>query len=162
MTNSGDFIFSLTFVTALGCGLIAGVFFAFSVFVMKALSRLPSSQAIAAMQAINLAVINPIFMLVFLGTAVLSLLVIITALLNWQVAGAAYLVSGGSLYLLGSFLVTLMFNVPRNNALARLNPSDPKSASVWSGYLVSWTRWNHLRTIGGLVALTLLILALIQ
>ena len=49
------FLFTLTFVTALGCGLIAGLFFAFSVAVMKALACLPSAGGIAAMQSINIA-----------------------------------------------------------------------------------------------------------
>jgi len=48
-----NLIFILTLVSALGCGLIAGVFFAFSAFVMKALARLPPAQGIAAMQSIN-------------------------------------------------------------------------------------------------------------
>jgi uncharacterized membrane protein len=48
-------LFVLTLFAALGCGLVAGVFFAFSTFVMKALARLPAEQGIAAMQAINAA-----------------------------------------------------------------------------------------------------------
>jgi uncharacterized membrane protein len=63
------FLFGLTLFAALGCGLVAGVFFAFSTFVMKALARLPAPQGIAAMQSINVIVINPWFMTAFLGTA---------------------------------------------------------------------------------------------
>jgi uncharacterized membrane protein len=59
----------LTLVAALGCGLIAGVFFAFSTFVMSALARLQPAQGIAAFQAINITVYNPWFMGTFLGTA---------------------------------------------------------------------------------------------
>lgn len=62
-----DLIFVLTFASALGCGLIAGVFFAFSAFVMKALARLPPVQGIAAMQAINVAVLNRWFFAAFFG-----------------------------------------------------------------------------------------------
>jgi uncharacterized membrane protein len=51
-------IFVLTFLSALGCGLVAGIFFTFSNFVMKSLARLPSAQGIAAMQAINVDVLN--------------------------------------------------------------------------------------------------------
>ncbi len=45
----------------LGSALVGGVFFAFSSFVMKALARVPSPEGIAAMQSINVVVINPSF-----------------------------------------------------------------------------------------------------
>ncbi len=56
-----------------GTGLAGGIFFAFSSFVMRALGAVPPRAGIAAMNAINVAVINPGFMLVFLGTALLSI-----------------------------------------------------------------------------------------
>ena len=56
------FLFVLTLLAILGCGMIAGVFFAFSAFVMKALARLPAEQGIAAMQAINVAAVTFAFM----------------------------------------------------------------------------------------------------
>jgi len=59
-------------VSALGCGLIAGVFFAFSTFVMKALAGLPTAQGIAAMQSVNVAVLNGWFFSAFFGTAAAS------------------------------------------------------------------------------------------
>jgi uncharacterized membrane protein len=58
----------LAFASALGCGLVAGLFFAFSNFVMKSLARLPSDQGIAAMQNINVDVLNRWFFVVFFGT----------------------------------------------------------------------------------------------
>ena len=53
MATTDQWLFALTLFAALGCGLIAGVFFAFSTFVMKALARLPSGEGMAAMQSIN-------------------------------------------------------------------------------------------------------------
>ncbi len=105
-------------VSALGCGLMAGFFFAFSICVMKALGAIPPTHGISAMQSINVAVINPWFLTPFFGMAVLSVLLSITAVLRWHEPGAAYVVAGGLLYFLGTFLVTMLFNVPRNNALA--------------------------------------------
>src|SRR5215475_3517014 len=87
------FLFALTFVTALGCGLMAGLFFAFSVAVMQALARLPAAGGIAAMQSINSAILNPLFLAVFLGTAAGCALVIITALARWHSPGSVYLLS---------------------------------------------------------------------
>src|SRR5262245_46954385 len=100
------FLFTLTFVTALGCGLIAGLFFAFSVAVMQALARLPSAGGIAAMQAMNSAILNPLFLSVFLGTGAGSALIIVTALLCWHSPRSAYLLVGGTLYLAGRLVLT--------------------------------------------------------
>src|SRR5699024_3882947 len=75
--------FALLVVTALGCGLVAGIFFAFSNFVIQALGRLPPAQGIAAMQSINVTVLNRWFLLTFVGTAAASVLVIVAALLRW-------------------------------------------------------------------------------
>lgn len=48
----------LSILAMLGCGMIGGVFFAFSSFVMRALARLPDAQGLAAMQSINFVVLN--------------------------------------------------------------------------------------------------------
>jgi len=48
--------------------------------------------------------------------------------------------------------VTMTCNVPRNDALARINASDAESVDAWRKYVVEWTRWNHVRTITALAA----------
>jgi uncharacterized membrane protein len=147
-------------VAALGSGLMAGFFFAFSVCVMKALGKLPPEEGMAAMQSINVVVINPVFLTVFLGTGVACAVGIFGSVTRWQDPGAAYVLAGSALYLLGSILVTMVFNVPRNNALAALMPASAEGAKLWASYLSSWTAWNHVRTIGSLVAAALLTLGL--
>ncbi len=82
-----ELLFTLTLITALGCGLVAGILFAFSTSVMQALARLPAAQGIAAMQSINVVVINPWFMGAFLGTAAACVLVVVMSLLSWGEAG---------------------------------------------------------------------------
>ncbi len=72
-----------------------------------------------------------------------------------------WLLVGGSLYLIGGLLVTLRFNVPRNNALASATPSDPDSARIWADYLAQWTAWNHVRAAASLAAAASLTLALL-
>ena len=123
--------FALTLFAALGCGLIAGVFFAFSTSVMKALARLPSAEGIAAMQFINVVILNPVFLGAFVGTAAAC-----------------------------AFLVTMVCNVPRNDALAAIAPTDPDSARLWADYVATWTAWNHLRAAAALAAAASLTLAL--
>ncbi|HKX30737.1 MAG TPA: anthrone oxygenase family protein [Blastocatellia bacterium] len=156
------YLFGLTMFSALGCGLIAGAFFAFSVFVMKALARLPSAQGIAAMQSINIVVINPWFMTAFLGTALTCALLAVSALSKWHQPGAAYLLAGGLLYLIGTLTVTMVFNVPRNDALAAVDPSSADGAGLWAGYVAGWTAWNHVRTIAALAAAASFIVALVK
>lgn len=150
----------LTLSSALGCGLAAGFFFAFSICVMKALGRLPPPQGIAAMQSINVVVINPWFLTAFFGTALACVLMIVSSLLRWDDQRASYWLVGGALYLVGTILVTMLFNVPRNNALAALEPSSSEAAMLWAAYLSTWTAWNHVRTIAALVAAALFTIAL--
>jgi len=147
-----DLIRPFTFVSALACGLMGGFFFAFSACVMRALARLPASAGIAAMQSINIVVINPMFLTVFLGTSALSVALSIFSLLRLEQPGATYTLIGSLLYLVGSVLVTFVFNVPRNNVLAALEPSKAEAASIWTEYVQIWTAWNHVRTIAALAA----------
>ena len=158
MTDLG--IFLLTLVAALGCGLVAGIFFAFSTFVMRALAHLPPAQGIAAMQAINVAVINRYFMSVFFGTAAACAVLGVFSLLRWQERDGTYLLVGSLSYLVGTILVTIVFNVPRNDTLAKVQRDSVEGAKLWSRYVVEWTRWNHARTIAALLAATLLTIAL--
>lgn len=150
----------VTLSTALACGLIAGVFFSFSAFVMKALAALPPSQGISAMQSINRFAITPLFMTALFGTAAACVVLIVAALSSWPTAGGAYVLGGALLYVVGAILVTIVFNVPRNDALAAARPDSAEAARLWSDYVASWTAWNHVRTISALAAATLLTLAL--
>lgn len=119
---------------------------------MRALARLPPAQGIAAMQSINVVVISPSFMLAFFGTAAASVLLVVSSLTMWPQPGAAYLLVGSVLYLGGTILVTMVFNVPRNNALADVDPGTADGARLWADYVVSWTAWNHVRTAAAMAA----------
>src|SRR4051812_31283205 len=152
MPTVSQWFFAVTLLAALGCGLIAGVFFAFSTFVMQALDRLPPGEGMAAMQSINVVVLNPMFLGAFLGTAVLCVVALIFSFLHWNEASAIYLSLGSVLYLVGTLFVTIAFNVPRNNALALLAPTDPNASQLWARYISSWTRWNHVRTAAAVAA----------
>ena len=153
----------LTLVAALGAGLVAGIFLAFSAGVMRALRRLPPPQAIAAMQSINVGVINPVFLGVFAGTAIVCAAVAALAVRDFgavSAPGAGWRLAGALAYLAGSFGVTLVCNVPRNDALAALDPAGADAAPVWDRYLREWTGWNHVRLLAALAAAALLTLGL--
>jgi uncharacterized membrane protein len=136
----------------IGAGTIGGVFFAFSSFVMQALSELPAAQGIAAMQRINVVVLNPLFLAVFIGTAALSIGAAISAFLAWTSPRSPLLVTACLLYVVGSFAVTISFNVPRNERLARLDPASSEAAAYWPVYIREWSQWNHVRATASLVS----------
>jgi len=155
-----SWFFTLKLASALGCGLVAGVFFAFSTFVMKALGQRPPDQGMAAMQAINITVINVWFMGALFGTAIACLGLGIATLLQGNSPGTGYLLGGSLLYLTGTILVTIVVHVPLNNALADTIPNSPEGTMLWSRYLASWTLWNHLRTVAALASAALFTLAI--
>ncbi len=157
---NNQYIIILVFICALGSGLVAGIFFAFSSFVMAALGRLAPEQGISAMQAINVTVLNPWFFGAFFGTAVGCITLAIIAYLSWGTPVALYLVAGGVLYLCGSILVTMLFNVPLNNALAAVKSDSAEGARLWAEYLSTWTVWNHIRTGASLAAMACFIMAI--
>jgi len=154
-------IFGVTFAAAIASGLVAGIFFAFSTFVMAALGRLPPEQGVAAMQAINVTVINPLFMLAFLGTAALCLALAAAAFFAGDVASGRLILAGGVTYLVGCIGVTMVCNVPLNDALAAVPAATPEAAALWSRYLGNWTLWNHARTAASVLAAILFTAALI-
>ena len=114
---------------------MAGFFFAFSACVMNALANLPPAQGIAAMQSINVVVLNRWFLAVFFGTAAACVLLAVCSLLMWQKPDAIYRLIGSALYLVGTILVTIIFNVPRNDELASVDPATANGASLWAGLL---------------------------
>ena len=154
------FLFVLTLVTAIACALVAGFFFAFSTTVMKALGRLPAEQGIAAMQSINVVVINPLVMTALFGTALACAVLVVAAFVEWGEAYAVYLLLGGLLYIAGVVVLTIAYHVPRNDAMAALDPADATSAGHWTRYARTWTAWNHVRTVAPLASATLLTIAL--
>ena len=150
----------LTFAAVLGSGLVAGIFFAFSTFIMRALGQLPQNQGIAAMKAINVTVINPLFFLAFFGTGAVCLPVAFLSLVSAAGTHRAYLLAGCALYLFGCVLVTMAFNVPLNNRLASAEPDSSGAEALWAHYLSRWTLWNHVRTAAPLAAAGLFVMAL--
>lgn len=131
-------------------GVMTGVYFAFSVFIMRAFDELPATKAIAAMNSINVVIVKSFFLPLFLGSTVLALVLVIVSLIYLQGVAAYLGVTAGLIYLLSMFLCTVLFNVPLNNLLARFDLQHDNADSAWVSYRLNWTRWNHVRTIGSL------------
>jgi uncharacterized membrane protein len=142
-----NYLFYLTFLAAVGSGIVAGVLFAFSAFVMKALMRIKAEQGIAAMQSINITVQSLLCSLLFFGTGLVSLFLLAISLLRWENPGAEYLLAGSLFYLFGGLLVTGAFNVPLNNKLAGVRPDNDEGHRFWNVFTAKWMIWNHVRTV---------------
>lgn len=153
-------LYYLTLASLLGAGLLAGVFFAFSAFVMTALARLPSEQGIPAMQSVNSVILQSPFMLVFMGTAVASLILGIAAFWKLGTTSALFVLAGSLFILVGVFVVTAAFNVPLNDKLAAAAAGSQEGARVWKEYLAGWVPWNHVRTIASIAALASFIIGI--
>lgn len=137
--------------TTIGAGLLAGVFLAFSVAVLPGLRRRPGREAAATMREINRAIVNPLFLLVFLGTAAGALG---TAVLG-GLAGAWLPVVGAVATLAGGHVITAAVNIPLNNALDRSEPVD----AAWERFAGPWARAHTVRTLLITAGFVLLVLA---
>ncbi|KPK15099.1 MAG: hypothetical protein AMJ62_10590 [Myxococcales bacterium SG8_38] len=143
---------ALLWFSAIGCGLMAGLYFAFSTFIMGALGKIDSASGIRAMQAINQVIQRSLFIVLFFGTTLIAAALSVMALMSPEAPLRAALVAGGFVYLLGMFGCTVAFNVPLNNALDAHDASSPEGARFWQTYLARWTRWNHVRTVASTVS----------
>jgi len=154
-----DYSRALTLAAAVGAGVAGGGFFAFSTFVMKALEDLPPADGIAAMQSINRQAPTPWFMALLFGTAALCAALVVSAVLRWGEASAPYQLAGALTYL-AAIVLTIAYHVPRNDALADVDPDRAGAAATWSRYLDEWVPWNHVRTLTSVASAVLLVLAL--
>lgn len=99
-----------------------------------------------------MAVLNRWFFAVFFGTAACCLVLAVSSVVRWHKPGAVYLLAGSLLYLVGTILVTIVLNVPLNDALAAVDPTSADAGHLWATYVRNWTAWNHVRTVGALAA----------
>lgn len=150
----------LTVLTALGCGLMGGVFFTFSSFVMPALGKVPIAEGIRAMQRINVDVYHWTFMGAFFGTPIACVATAVQTYRHASGEPVVYAIVGCVVYVLGNFVVTAAGNVPLNNGLAAVDANTVEAAQQWSRYLIRWTQWNHVRTAASMIAATCFVLAL--
>ena len=155
-------ITALLWFSIVACGLLAGLYFAFSAFVMTAFARIDVPAGVAAMNSINRVIQRSLFMPLFAGSSLSSLALAVIGALHWGEAGACAALAGGVIYFVGMFVVTMLFNVPRNNALDASDPATAEGQALWARFLKEWTAWNHVRTLASTAALVLFVIALGQ
>lgn len=139
-------------VGALGSGIIGGIFFAFSTFIMASFASISTESGVAAMNAIDRVILRSWFMPVFVGMVVVSAVLAILAIRQWSLGSGSLIIAGAALYILASFVSTIIFNVPLNDKLATFQGNEAAAAEFWATYLKDWTFWNHVRTIASLAA----------
>lgn len=142
----------LAIIAAVGSGVVAGVLYAFSAFGMPGLRVLPPDQGAAAMQEMNIKAVRAPFMIPFMGTTIVSVVVAWLATSTWVDAASGWIVGGAALYVVGVFVITAAFHVPRNNALAVVDPTSQSGQDVWIVYARVWTLGNHVRSVLGMAA----------
>jgi uncharacterized membrane protein len=143
----------LTVGALLGSALMAGLFFAFGTAVMSSLQRLPAGQGAAAMNLINVRIQNPLFLLVFCGTALICLALPVLAFVQ-DTPGKAWIVAGCVLYLAGVIVLSFAVNIPLNDGLAA-------GTTDWTTYLTRWNPANNVRAVAGALSVVAFAVALI-
>ncbi len=151
---------ALNWFGAIGCGVMAGVYFTFSAFVMKSLEGIDTAAGIKAMQSINDVILRSAFMPLFFGTSIAAAASVAAYVIGPGASSSGWMALGGSIYFVGMFLCTVFFNVPLNNKLKSVDPGSSDGATVWDTYLHTWTRWNHVRTVSSAMACAFYIYAI--
>ncbi|TFD65858.1 DUF1772 domain-containing protein [Cryobacterium sp. Hh38] len=149
---------ALTIAAALGAGLTGGVYLAFSFLVLPAFRTLPAAPAVSAMQRINVSAVRAPFMTVFFGGAAASVAVIVVQLTSNVPAGPTRIL--GAVLALAAVVITVVRNVPLNNALVSVDANSPGLTAAWQSFDRSWSRANYARAAVSVAAAVALIFSL--
>ncbi len=139
-------------IAALILALISGVFLAFSDFVMRSLRAASPTSGIEAMQQINRKVYSSVFLVWLLGMAPAAVLLSFYAFFFVEGPASTWWIAGGAFYVIGTFLVTVLGNVPMNQRLDPMTPDGIAAQDYWRTYATFWTLWNHVRTVASAIA----------
>ncbi|MEP2988197.1 MAG: anthrone oxygenase family protein [Parasphingorhabdus sp.] len=147
----------LLWFSALSVGIMAGVYFTFSVFVMRSLDALEMPMGMIAMQSINRIIQKSLFLPLFFVSSLACLILMVLGVMRWDEPGAWQMATGGALYVVGMLVVTIAGNVPLNNALEAVNANGADGEAMWRRYMQRWLPWNHVRTVSCTISMGLLI-----
>jgi uncharacterized membrane protein len=150
----------VTTAATVGAAVNAGVFLAFSSFVMPAVRDLPAAGGIEAMQALDRAAPAPFTVLGF-GTAILCLPVIVRGLRAWRTTTGRWMLGGAAAFLVSAIVITFAANVPISYTIDTLDPGSLGAQTRWVDLAGQWAWWNHLRTLGSGAAAVALAIALL-
>ena len=151
----------LLWFSAISVGIMAGVYFTFSAFVMRSLDAMAAPSGMLAMQSINRIIVKSSFLPLFFGSTLTCVLLSVLAGIDLAAPGAVWALLGGAAYVVGMFVVTIAGNVPLNNRLEATLADGPDGPAMWAMYMKHWVVWNHVRTLACIASAILLVMALI-
>ena len=149
---------ALLFASIVFTALTAGLFFGWAVSVNPGLRRVQDATYVETMQRINVAIVNPVFILFFIGTPA----VLIAAAITNEDARATSLWMAAGVYVIGVLGVTVGGNIPLNNALDEFELAAASSQALLErrhSYETPWVRWHNVRTVANIAALVFVIIA---
>lgn len=145
---------TLLIIAAALTGLSAGLFATFSYVVMPGLRRSDDAAFVGAMRGINIAILNPVFALVYGGSFIATIAALVV---GWDDGSRSWIIAALVTYALGAYVITGAVNVPLNNALEA--GADSPSA-LRQTFEDRWIVWNHARSILTIAAFVCLLVAL--
>lgn len=154
-------VYSMLWIAVISVGILAGVYFTFSAFLMRSLDAIEKPAGMIAMQSINRVILRSAFLPVFFTSSAVCIVLAVVAILDLSGAGALPMFVGSTTFVIGMFFVTVVRNVPLNNALEATVAEDADGEEMWHRYMQRWVAWNHVRTVCCTVAMALLIVALV-
>ncbi len=146
----------ITAAAVVGCLVTAGVYFAFAVMVMPALAADPHAGT-TVMREVNRWAVRPPFMTLFFGTSLLCTVVVVRGLL-----GGDLLAGLGAVGYLVGVVITVVGNVPLNNALARGSSGGSHEGAAWAAFAGPWSRLNLARVVVSALGGVLLLVQLLS
>jgi len=146
-------------VAALAAGLQAGTYFTWATGVMPGLANVDDRTFVHAMQQMNIAIVNPVFIATFLGAPLLagaSIAVAGSHARPWAIAATVLAV--------GTLVITFAGNIPLNDALDAAGPVDKIKdlAAVRADFESLWVKLNIARTLTSAGALGALAMAALK
>jgi uncharacterized membrane protein len=152
----------LIFVSTLALGLIAGLFYAYEVMVMRGFAQMSDVDFITAMQSVNATIRNPAFASSFFGAAILAVFAALFHIGEWRQAKDFLILAASLIYILGALLLSARINVPMNEWLALQGPAAlmPNPGAIRARYEQDWVFWNPVRTLISGLAFALMAAAL--
>jgi uncharacterized membrane protein len=147
------------------CSLVAGLLFGFAIVVMPGIAKLTDKEYLLAFKHMDGVIQNnqPLFVLVWAGSILSVIATLVLGIMNLRGVGLYLLTGGTLLYLIGVQLPTFRFNIPLNNELQNLDVEeleDDQAKSSRVEFETPWNRWNRIRTVNAIIAVTLLLFVL--
>lgn len=149
------------------CSLVAGLLFGFAIVVMPGIAKLNDKGFLSAFKHMDEIIQNnqPLFILVWAGSILSIIITLILGIMNLIGTQIYILILASILYLVGVQLPTFRFNIPLNNSLQNLDIEsldESEAALCRVDFETPWNRWNRIRTVNAILAVSMLLLLLIR